>query len=88
MYPCIEINIEKIKHNYNTIMQICFYHNIKIAGVLKVFWASPIIAQTLVDVGIDYLADSRIQNLEKLKSIETEKILLRLLSPSETNLVV
>lgn len=86
MYPCIEIDLEKIKYNYKTIKRIC--QDIKIAGVIKVFCGSPIIAQTLVDVGIDYLADSRIQNLEKVKDIKAEKIMLRLPSPSESDLVV
>ncbi|MCG8484156.1 MAG: alanine/ornithine racemase family PLP-dependent enzyme [Clostridia bacterium] len=86
MYPNLEINLSKITHNLNVMKNLC--KDIKIAGVIKVFCGNPIIAQTLVDGGIDYLADSRIQNLIKVQSIDAEKILLRLPSHSETDLVV
>lgn len=86
MYPRLELNLNKIKHNLKVMQSLC--EGIKIAGVIKVFCGSPIIAQTLVDGGIDYLADSRIQNLIKIQSIDAPKILLRLPSQSETDLVV
>lgn len=85
-YPSLQIDTNKVKHNLKVIKKLC--KNIKIAGVIKVFCGNPIIAQILVDGGIDYLADSRIQNLIKVQSINAEKILLRLPSHSEVDLVV
>lgn len=57
-------------------------------AVTKVFCANPEIAQAYVDGGADFLADSRIQNLAKLKGFNIEKVLLRLPMLSETDQVV
>lgn len=88
MYPRIEIDIKKIKHNTETLVNKCSNLNIKIAGVTKVFCADPIIVKAYVDGGVSAIADSRIQNLKNLKDIDIEKWLLRLPAISEINEVI
>lgn len=88
MYPRIEINTQKIKHNTSTLVQKCLNSNIEIAGVTKVFCADPIITQAYIDGGVSALADSRIKNLKKLKDMNIEKWLLRLPSKSEIGDVI
>lgn len=88
MYPRIEINLKKIKHNTATIVNMCSKANIKISGVTKVFCAESEIASVYIDGGVSAIADSRIQNLKKLKKFKKEKWLLRLPSKSEIQEVV
>ena len=87
-YPRIEIDINKIKHNVKTIVSFCNDKGIKVAGVTKVFCGNPEIAKAYIDGGIDYLADSRVENLMKLEKFSQPKILLRLPMKSEAELVV
>ncbi len=71
------------------IVEHCKRNEIKVAGVTKVFcWGEPKIANAYIDGGVDYLADSRIENLIKLKDLNIPKILLRLPMQSEAELVV
>ncbi len=87
-YPIVEIDTNKIKHNVEIIVNSCKDKGIKVAGVTKVFCGMPEIAKAYVDGGIDYLADSRVENLMKLKDFSQPKILLRLPMKSEAELVV
>lgn len=87
-YPKLEINTKKIKHNVGNVVSICNSKGISVAGVTKVFCANPEITKAYIDGGVDYLADSRIENLIKLKDFNVPKILLRLPMKSEAELVV
>lgn len=87
-YPRIEIYLDKIKHNTSKFIAMCNEHNIKVAGVTKVFCAQPKVAKAMVDAGISYIADSRIENLKKLRNINIPKILLRLPMISQVEEVV
>jgi predicted amino acid racemase len=87
-YPRVEISIEKIKNNTKRLVNMCSEYNIKVAGVTKVFCGNSRIAQAMVDGGITMLADSRIENLEKIKEIDVPKMLLRLPMISQAEKVV
>lgn len=87
-YPKVEISTKKIKHNVETIVGQCKAKGIKVAGVTKVFCGHTAIAKAYIDGGVDYLADSRIENLIKLKDFNIPKILLRLPMKSEAELVI
>ncbi|SHJ50710.1 ornithine racemase Orr [Paramaledivibacter caminithermalis] len=86
--PRLEIDLGKIKHNTKVLVDKLKEENIEIAGVTKVFCALPKVAGVLVEGGVKYLADSRIENLIKLKDIEVEKWLLRLPMQSQVAEVV
>ncbi|WP_202709072.1 ornithine racemase Orr [Sporosalibacterium faouarense] len=87
-YPRIEVDLNKIKHNTEILSALCDKNNIDAIGVTKVFCAYPPIAQAMVKGGVKMLADSRIENLEKIKDISIPKLLLRLPMISQANKVV
>lgn len=78
MNPRIDIHLSKLKHNTKIITDLCKEKGIEVAAVTKGFSGISEIAQAYVDGGARYLADSRIENLKKLKDISIEKIMLRL----------
>jgi predicted amino acid racemase len=88
MYPSLEINLEKVKHNTKVITSRCKESGLDVYGVTKVFCAIPEVAQVMVDAGVTGLADSRIANIKKMAAIDAYKVLLRLTSPSEAAEVV
>jgi predicted amino acid racemase len=61
---------------------------IKVAGVTKVLCGNLEIAKSLINNGVTYLADSRIENLKNFSKIQVEKWLLRLPMEWEADEVV
>ena len=88
MYPKLEIDINKLKQNVKVISRMCHEKNISLAFVTKSFCAREEIVDKLVEDGIDYIADSRINNLKKLKDIDLPKILIRIPMISELEEVI
>lgn len=87
-YPKVEVDLNKIKHNASILVNLCKEYGIKVAGVTKSFCGYPDIAKAFVEGGVSYLADSRIENLIKLKDFKLPKILLRLPMISEVEKIV
>jgi ornithine racemase len=87
-YPRLEISLEKIKHNTETLVNMCHRSGIRVAGVTKMFCGHEEIAKAFVKGGIDSIADSRIENLKRLHAIKLPKLLLRLPMISQTREVV
>jgi predicted amino acid racemase/D-alanyl-D-alanine dipeptidase len=85
--PRIEINLEKIAHNAITLKELYGSKGIDIFGVTKAVCGNPRIANTLLKSGIKILADSRIENIRRMRNagIQAEFLLLRtpLLSQAE-----
>lgn len=88
MYPRLEIDIEKLRHNAKIILQSCHERNIKVSFVTKSFCAQHEIVEAVYREGIDYIADSRIQNLKKLQNINLPKMLIRIPMISELEEVI
>ncbi|MGL4914370.1 MAG: ornithine racemase Orr [Romboutsia sp.] len=88
MYPRLEINISKLKHNIATLSDICKTHNLDMAMVTKVYCAIPEVVKEVSCKNVDYLADSRVENLKKLQDINIHKILLRIPMISEIKDVI
>ncbi|MCX7904594.1 MAG: ornithine racemase Orr [Caloramator sp.] len=88
MYPRVEVNLNKLKENANFLARLSEKHGIKIMGVTKCFCAIPELSKALVEGGVEYIADSRIENLIKLKELDVKKVLLRIPMQSEAELVV
>jgi len=86
--PRLEIDLEKIAHNARTLKDLYESSGISVIGVTKVVCGNPIVAQTLVDNGINILGDSRIENIRRMRSagIRAQFLLLRtpMLSQAET----
>lgn len=77
-YPCVEIDIEKIKHNTREIVKLCKESGIDVIGVSKVFCAKKPIVNAMLDGGVTMIGDSRIENLKRLADIDCRKMLLRI----------
>lgn len=87
-YPKVIVDLNKLRHNARSVIEICKDRGIDVAAVTKAYCANPKIVQGVIDGGVKLLADSRIQNLMKLKDIKAIKILLRLPMLSEVEEVV
>ena len=88
MYPRLIIDLKKIERNVNEITTKCTDKSIKVAGVTKVFCADEPIVDAYIGGGVDYLADSRVQNLKKLQNKGLPVYMLRLPMLSEASEVV
>ncbi|MTI66481.1 MAG: alanine/ornithine racemase family PLP-dependent enzyme [Firmicutes bacterium] len=87
-YPRVEININKIKHNTSKLVTLCNEEDISVAGVTKVFCAYCDVVDAMIEGGVKFLADSRIENIKKYKDKEVPKLLLRLPMLSQVTEVV
>lgn len=87
-YPKMTVNLDTIKNNTKSMVDLCNKRDIKVAGVTKVFCGNPKIAKAYIDGGLSYLADSRIENLIKLKDFDIPKVMLRLSMKSQAEMVV
>lgn len=88
MYPRVEISLNKIRHNAKKLITLCNNNGINVAVVTKVFCGIPEIAKVLVESGASILADSRVENLKRMQSIDAPKLLLRLPMISQAEEVV
>lgn len=87
-FPKLIVNYELLKNNVKSMVELCESKGIKVAGVTKVFCGNPHIAKAYVEGGVSFLADSRIENLQRLKEFDLPKIMLRLPMISEAEKVV
>ena len=88
--PRIEINLEKIAHNIKILKGLYGSKGIDIIGVTKAVCGNSIIADILLKSGISILADSRIENIIRMREakINAEFLLLRTPLLSQTEQVV
>lgn len=88
MYPRLQINVEKLKHNIKAVSEMLKEHNLETVMVTKGYCANEELVKAISSEYVDYLADSRVQNLKKLQGINIPKILIRIPMISEINEVV
>jgi len=88
MYPKVVVDLKKIVTNTRIVADICKEKSVDIMGVTKVFCGDPQVAEAEMKGGIKYFADSRLENLMKLKELDLPKILLRLPMISQADDVV
>ena len=88
--PRIEIDLEKITHNAKKLMELYGSKGISVIGVTKVVCGDPNIAEALVKSGINILADSRIENIIKMRNagVHAQFLLLRTPGLSQAEAVV
>ena len=77
MYPRLLIDKSKFRHNLRYMLDKAHQHGLSVMAVSKVFCADPELVKILVEEEVDYIADSRIQNLKGIAS-DIPKVLLRL----------
>ncbi len=89
MYPRLNIDLAKLKHNANALCQMAKTQGIDdLAFVTKVFCADTEMVKALSETPCRYLADSRIENLANYPETGKLKILLRLPMLSQVDDVV
>ncbi len=77
--PYVTIDLDKIEHNTRTIVELCERHGVEVTGVTKGVCGHPEVARAMLRGGVISIADSRIENVERLSAagIETPVMLLR-----------
>lgn len=88
MYPRLVTDLKKIKNNLDKITEMVKGAGCSLMIVTKGYCADMEIYKLLENSEIDYLADSRIQNLKKYDGTKKERVLLRLPMISEAEEVV
>ncbi len=78
-YPALVIDTKKIKHNTQVIARLLDEQGIRLVGVAKGTCANRWVVETMVSGGAKAIADSRIDNLRRIKEwgYKGETILLR-----------
>jgi ornithine racemase len=86
----LEIDLDKIGHNVAQLVERAATHDISVAGVTKAMLGEPHLAHALGAAGVTSLADSRIDNIERMRAagIDHPMLLLRSPVPSQIDRVV
>lgn len=88
-FPRIVIDIEKMVANFQRIARHAHQAGISITGVLKGIAGNPWISNRLIEAGLNWIGDSRLENLQKIKAPDpVRKMLLRLPAFSQLRQVV
>jgi predicted amino acid racemase len=77
--PRIEIGLSQIQDNARMLSKLYGQKGISLMGVSKAVLGEPAIAQAMIRGGVRFIADSRIENIQKMKEagILTQFVLLR-----------
>jgi predicted amino acid racemase len=88
--PTLEINLAKIQHNAKILKNLLAGRNISIIGINKVTLGNPLIAKSLTRGGIEYIGDSRIENIINMKKngVDAQFVLIRVPSHKEIPLII
>nr|WP_315023230.1 alanine/ornithine racemase family PLP-dependent enzyme [uncultured Aminipila sp.] len=88
--PKLTIDLKKVEHNTNTIFGLCKKNSIALAGVTKGTLGMPEVANAMIRGGVTWLAESRLNNIKRLKDsgITVPVILIRSPHLSEVDRVV
>ncbi|MFV2051325.1 alanine/ornithine racemase family PLP-dependent enzyme [Aliiroseovarius sp. YM-037] len=65
--PRIEVDLSKIRHNTQTVVQALNARSIGVTGVTKAVCGRPAIAQAMLDGGATGLAEARLSNVKRLR---------------------
>ena len=77
--PRIEITLAKIQHNARILCELYGKQGISLMGVSKAVLGEPLIAEAMIRGGVKFIADSRLENIQRMKNarISTQFVLLR-----------
>ena len=81
-YPCLQFDVAALRGNATAIHQSCAAQGLEFAAVTKAVGGNPRIAGTFLAGGAEALADSRIENLRKLRRAFSDVPLWLLRSPT------
>jgi predicted amino acid racemase len=77
--PRIEIALSAIRHNSQILSSLYGKRGISLMGVSKVVLGEPAIANAMIQGGVEFIADSRLENIQRMKNagVVTRFVLLR-----------
>ena len=80
----------RIRRNAEAVVDLCSRHGISVAGVTKCVCGEPEVARAMLAGGCSMLADSRLDNIERLRAagIDADVLLLRIPAISTASDVV
>lgn len=81
----ITMNTQKLKENYNHLDQLFGQHHIEWAIVAKMLCGNKKYLEQLIDLGIQQICDSRIDNLRMIKSITPDIETIFIKPPAKRN---
>ncbi len=87
MYPRVLIDAKKYGFNVQYILDLAHKQQVSIMGVSKVYCGDQKLSSVLEDLNVDYIADSKLENLMHIKT-RKPKVYLRVPAISEASLVV
>ena len=87
--PRIEISLSKIQENARLLCDFYGQKGISLMGVSKAVLGEPAIARAMVAGGVQFIADSRLENIQRMRQagIVSRFVLLRT-APSQTEAIV
>jgi ornithine racemase len=79
LLPRIEISLSQIQHNARTVSEHFAKKGIFLMGVSKPVLGDPSVAEAMIRGGVKFIADSRIENIQRMKNagLSTQFVLLR-----------
>jgi len=77
--PRIEISLSNIRHNAQILSELYGQKGIFLMGVSKATLGNPAIARAMIQGGVKYIADSRLENIQTMKDagVSAQFVLLR-----------
>ncbi len=77
--PRIEISLSHIRDNTRMLCEFYGQKGISLMGVSKAVLGEPAIAEAMIQGGVRFIADSRLENIQKMKNagVSTQFVLLR-----------
>jgi ornithine racemase len=77
--PRIEIALAQIQHNTRILSELYGQQGIGLMGVSKATLGHPAIAAAMIQGGVKFIADSRLENIQKMRlaGVETRFVLMR-----------
>ena len=79
LMPRIEITLSQIRHNAQVLSKLYGQEGISLMGVSKAVLGDPSIAKAMIEGGVKFIADSRLENIQRMKNagISAQFVLLR-----------
>jgi predicted amino acid racemase len=79
LLPRIEISLAQIRHNARMLTELYGQKGVSLMGVSKAILGDPAIATAMIQGGVKFIADSRLENIQRMKraGVSTQFVLLR-----------
>jgi len=76
VFPLLTIDLKKVEQNTRVVVDACSQQGIEVIGVTKGCLGNPDIARAMLKGGVAGFADSRVRNLQKLRTLNAPRLML------------